>query len=222
MKQKIIIWWVLASLLAVSSGIFVYQNREITYTEEEKALLEEHLELENSGSTIEEIDKGDVKSKINTIRQKLALKWLIHKGDLNFSNEKYTTALVNYLQIHRQIPDDEENIHKIAVTYFELQKYKNSTEYFLKIPNYSKLDKHKALLSLTYSAVISPGSLDWLIKKIDLFPLNEEEKFYYSNSLTCGVNFHECKLQFQNYFTKKEKELLKIYLILVLVDILNI
>ncbi len=205
MSQKIIIW-IITGLFIVAWGSFlVYQNSSHSYTEEEKALLEEQLQLENTGSTIDEIDKEDVKSKMSAIRQKLALKWLIHKWDLNFTNEKYTSALVNYLQIQRKIPSDQENIHKIALTYFELQKYEKAAEYFEKIPTFPKVEKHKAILSTTYSSVISPWTLSGAISKIQQYPLSEEEEFYYINSLKCGINFHECKLNFQNYFTKKEK-----------------
>lgn len=207
MKQKLLLV-ILVVILSVVSSIVIYTQNfgEYKLTKEEQQLLKEHEESlwTSTGWVEQEIDKDEVKWKLNTIRQKLALKWLIHKGDLNFTNEKYTSALVNYLQIQRKIPNDKENIHKIALTYFELQKYDKATEYFWKVTDFPKVDKHKAALAKWYSTVVTPSTLSWAIQELEKLPFNEEENFYYWNSLLCAVNFHECKLAFQNYFSEKE------------------
>lgn len=207
MKQKLLLVIMIVILVSISWVLIYSQNSwEYELTQEEQLLLQEHEESlwESTQTSDQEINKDEVKGKLKTIRQKLALKWLIHKWDLNFTNEKYTSALVNYLQIQRKIPEDKENIHKIALTYFQLQKYDKATEYFWKVTDFPKVDKHKAALAKGYSTVVTPDTLSGAIQELEKLPFNDEERFYYGNSLLCAVDFHKCKLAFQNYFSEKE------------------
>lgn len=153
-----------------------------------------------------EISKEEVDDKIDLIRKKLSLKWLIEKWDYFFEKEEYTISLTKFLKILNEIPKDEETIKKIWDIYYQLKQFDKSYNYYSKIKNYSKLSKQKAINSLIFSYT---NNFDleniWYIKKeLNTFNLNNKELFYYTNSLDCIVDFNLCESNFENYFNEYE------------------
>jgi hypothetical protein len=54
-----------------------------------------------------------MQSRIYILKKRLSLKGLIQDGDMHFQNEEYTRALVKYLQVNKQNPNDLSILNKI-------------------------------------------------------------------------------------------------------------
>ena len=70
-------------------------------SEEDKKSLKEDLQ-ENT------IDKQKIDNKIEALKKKIKLKWLISKADMYFDENEYMIALVEYQKILKDLPNDEE------------------------------------------------------------------------------------------------------------------
>jgi hypothetical protein len=100
-----------------------------------------------------------------------------------------------------------------------MKNFKNAYKYYSKLEKITKLKKEELenkVLSFLYSQNLedynyqknSSGALiekdikfiNSIKEKIKTFKLEKEEEFYYINSLECISNFHNCKLNFENYF----------------------
>lgn len=165
-------------------------NQKIELTEEEKSVKEEE----------------DKKEKIDTLRKRLALRWLIQKWDLSLQNKEYTSALIKYLQIHKEIPNDDSTTEKIWDIYFNLQNYKQAYSYYEKIKDYESLNKNRVAVTLLTSMELNEKNILFINSELNTLWLNEDELFYYSNSLVCIEDFSLCKQHFQDYFEEKESE----------------
>lgn len=170
-----------------------------------------NIEKENSETSA--IDEAELrKQKIQELRKKIALKWLIVKWDISLANWEYTSALVKYLQIHKEIPNDESIIEKLWDTYYNLKKFSQAYSYYSKISNYDKLDKNKAAKALFASIELNEENIKEISSELDLLWLDKEMLLYYKNSLVCLEDFSQCKQNYQDYFKieeEKEKELAK-------------
>ena len=107
-------------------------------------------------------------------------------------------------------------ISKIAETYFLMKNFKSAYKYYKKLDNYEYQNKEQKTLSFLYSQNIDEYNFiknsswaltnSWNIfinnlkSEIKSFKLEKEEEFYYLNSLECLNSFHNCKLNFENYF----------------------
>ncbi len=151
----------------------------------------------------DEIDLNDMwnpNDKLEVIKKKISLKGLIAKWDMYFSNLEYNTALIQYLQVHKEVPNDKEINMKIWDIYYELNKYDKAYEYYKNIKNYQNLDKEKAVLSLINSKYNWTWSILDINEEIDSIQLSKEDNFYYKNSLICIIDFSKCRLEFQEHF----------------------
>ncbi len=142
--------------------------------------------------------------RLEVLKKKISLKWLITKADMYFENMEYTTALNQYLKVYKEVPTDREVNLKIWNIYYELNKYGDAYNYYKNIKTYQNLDKTKAVLSLINSNYNWTWSLENLNKEIDSLQLSKEENFYYKNSLICINDFSKCRLGFQEYFDKQK------------------
>lgn len=151
---------------------------------------------------INKLSKDEINSKIDNLKKKISLRWVINKWDLYYEKEEFTIALTKYLQILKEIPNDEEIINKIANVYFELKQYDKAYNYYSQIKNYSNLEKNKAINSLffSYTNNFNKETTDFISSEIDKFNLDKNSDFYYKNSLVCIEDFSLCKLHFQEYF----------------------
>lgn len=148
------------------------------------------------------IEKAD--EKLDTLKKKISLKWLLAKWDLYYENMEYTTALTQFLQIYKEIPNDNEINLKIWDIYYNINKYDKAYQYYSNIKNYPNLDKTKAVLSLINSRYEWSGSLESLNSEIDSIWLSKQDNFYYKNSLICIIDFSKCRANFQDGFNKLE------------------
>ena len=203
--QKILILSII--IITLSSCSF---NKENTVKENS---LDINNEIENKKVGIDDDKKNQLseaekkKNKINDLRKKLALKWLIIKWDINLKNKEYTTALIKYLQIHKKLPNDKSTIKKIWDVYFNLKNFKKAYSYYSKIKNYEKLDNNMVSKSLISSVNIKESeNIDYLLNELNTLNLSDDELFYYKNSLMCLTDFSLCKKDFSLYFEEKKEE----------------
>lgn len=165
----------------------------------------------NDTESIELINENDNKniSKDNQIlelRKKLALRWLILKWDNNFDEWEYTKALVKYLKINKEIPNDKSIINKLGDVYYNVKNFDKAYKYYSQIKSYEKLDKNKAARTLISSMKLTNENIDKINKELLTIWLNKEELLYYKISLECSINFSECRKEFYSYFNdNKEK-----------------
>lgn len=165
------------------------------------------VDLEDEIDNDEEIviDKNQSKKdKMNSLRKKLALRWLILKWDVNLQNQEYTSALIEYLKILKEIPGDKSIIKKIWDAYFSLQKFKQAYSYYSKIKDYEQLDKDRVVRTLLSFTAINDKNTPYINKQLEALWLSEEQLFYYKTSITCKKDFSLCKKTFQDYFNARK------------------
>ena len=170
------------------------QPNSLTGTQIEKKITKEEQK---------KLDIKEKKQKIDTIKKKLAIKWLILKWKINLKNKDYTSALVRYLQIHREIPNDQSVINSLWEVYNNLGKFKQSYSYFSKIKDYKKLNKDLVAKTLISSVELTDENIEYVIKELNTLWLSEQQLFYYTNSVKCKQWFSQCKQNFQDYFNEK-------------------
>jgi len=149
--------------------------------------------------------KADVnkKDKIEELRKRLALKWLIIRWDDNLNNWEYISALVKYLQINKEIPDDKSILQKIGDTYFELHKYDKAYSYYIQVKDYNSFDRNKTARSLIFSKKLDEENIKNILEELNTLWLTYDELFYYKTSLECSLDFSECRKEFHDFFDKR-------------------
>lgn len=140
--------------------------------------------------------------KIEELKNRLAVRWLITKWDMYYDDKEYRVALVQYLKVLKELPNDKETNLKTWNIYYDLWSYSKAYEYYSKIKDYNNLDTKKAIYSLINSNYEKELDIKKISKEIDTFILSEEEKFYYKNSLICVEDFSKCRWNFEEYFNK--------------------
>ena len=167
-------------------------------SEEDKKSLKEDLQ-ENT------IDKQKIDNKIEALKKKIKLKWLISKADMYFDENEYMIALVEYQKILKDLPNDEEINVKTWDIYYKIHKYKKANEHYQKVKNSRFLDKDKAIFSLINDYWVNKENIEKIKSQIEEFKLSDEKNFYYINSITCIVDYSLCRDKFQKYFEKNKK-----------------
>lgn len=195
MKSKVFLSIILL-ILVLAWSIFYFYNNKKENDEIEQMMKKEysHEEL-NSSEWIEKANE-----RLEVLRKKISLKWLITTADMYFENKEYITALNKYLEIYKSVPNDREINLKIWDIYYNLNKYSEAYNYYSNIKNYQNLDKTKAVLSLINWSYTWTWNYEKIIQEIDTLWLSKEENFYYKNSLICIEDFSKCRLWFQEYF----------------------
>lgn len=200
---KIWIWFLTIFIIILWIVIFNYfQNKseikEILnwswITEEEKQDLEKELE----------IDSSKVNSKIDGLKKKIKLKWLIAKADMYFDENDYMIALIQYQKVLKEIPNDMEVNLKVWDIYYKINRFKKANEHYALIKDSKILNKDKAILSLINEKWVKKENLEELKTEINSFDISPEKKFYYTNSITCIVDYSLCRDGFQKYFEKNQ------------------
>lgn len=165
--------------------------------------------IENTEKSEEEIEEQNKmeerKERIELLKKRFALRWIIKNAEEYLQSNQNELALKEYIKAYKENEHDEKILSKIANIYFDLKIYNQSIVYFKKIQNISEKDKKTFLLSILYKWDYKTDTwIKKLLNKIKELVKNEEEVFYYLNSLHCSINFHDCKKNFENYFAKKE------------------
>lgn len=182
--------------------------------------IDELTPVSSSGSDLVTIDQEDsvvkelsqeatskdiVRQKIETIRKRLALKWLIIEWDSYYRDGQLPLALKKYLDFYKLNPNDSLIIQKLGDTYFEMKKFQGAYNYYSKIADPSKNLQDRIMLSLMLTTKLDNNDsvLDTKKQLSDLW-FSSQEEFYYQNSLMCIDDFHLCKKDFWNYFWPAE------------------
>lgn len=158
----------------------------------------ELLDTQSEDISVEEPDA--VRSKIETIKKRLALKGLIIEGDSYYQNQQLPLALKKYLEFYKKNPSDPLILEKIASTYFEMKKFGSSVNYLEKMGNIPTSQKDLYAKSLIYSADLSASGT--LLENLETYQYPAQDMFYYRTSVSCMQDFSQCKSQFQSYFTQ--------------------
>lgn len=210
MEKKIIIILFLVVLIITWVFFWIKQKNKIkptVLTNEWITEISSTWILETDIIKEEELSEEEMRKKrVEALRKKLALRWLIIKWDINVENQEYTSALIKYLQIHKEIPEDQATIHKLWDVYFNMKKFKKAYSYYSQIKDYEKLDKDRVVKTLISFNQINKGTIDYLNNEIDTLNLSKEQSFYYKNSISCTQDFSLCKQHFQDYFAAQNAE----------------
>lgn len=205
MQKKYIAWILALSILAISGGIFAFnkaQKNDLGPNTSEE-LNNETSETGSNNSV------SDAQKKIDELRKRYAVKWIILEWENYLSNDLYALALRKFLEAAKENPSDPYIIKKIAESYFEMHKYMLAHKYYSSISDrLDQADKEKMLLSFIYQTNFSKTwSLDTVISTINELWLTNDESFYYLTSLSCLQDFHGCKKVFwDKLFTEEVKE----------------
>lgn len=161
--------------------------------------------------TWEEIKVQTTKQKIENLKNRFSLKDLLIKWDYLLEVNEPHKAITQYLLAYKDSPEDEKIIKKIAETYFELHKYKNSYIFYAKLQN----TEYKESIKYITSAILATdiNNEDDILNTINIIDavkdLNEEDRFYYKTSSECLIDFHRCKKEFNEYLIDNPKEVKK-------------
>ncbi len=153
------------------------------------------------------IDHEEVSSKIEELRKKFAIRWLIYEWEAYLQNDQYGLALKQFNDALTANPGNKYLIEKIAETYFTMNKYESAYTEYKKIEKPNESQKEKILLSLLYSNRYTlSSSLQTLLKEVQDLQFDAEKAFYYNTIFSCAKDFHECKKTFQDYFSKHPED----------------
>ncbi len=192
----ILVWW---TVWAFFLGKYIIPS---FWKENNRANSEQSIE---SGEN-KKIDTKKVSSKIEELRQKYALRWLIYEGEAYLQNDQYNLAIKQFMDALEKNPWSDFLVEKIADTYFEMHKYDSAYSYYKKIASPSENIKDKTFLSLLYSKKFDiRNSINILEKEIKDLSFLEEKAFYYKTIIWCSFNLHECKKKFQDEFSKTKE-----------------
>ncbi len=197
----ILIWWY---------KIIINKNNKIKVVNTTIPLPDKIKKVDNKKET--NIDEHNIQKFKNLV----ASKWLIISWDIHLKNDEYIYALQKFLNANKKTPHNSKILSKIAETYFMMKNYDQAYKYYSKIKDSNNIDKNKKTLSFLYSQKLENFNFtknsswtlnnNWnvfiskLKKEIKSFNLEKDQEFYYKNSVECLNNFHNCKLNYENYF----------------------
>jgi len=191
-----------------------------TYLKDNDSQNKINTDIKNKNIEIKKEENKNIEVKtnktINDFKREIISKWLIIKWDIHLKNDDYLFALQKFSKANKETPNNPKVLSKIAETYFLMKNYKSAYKYFNKIENKENIDKNKMTLSFLYSKKIEDFDFErnsswsltnsWTIfiqdikNEIKNIKLTKNNEFYYLNSLECLNSFHNCKLNFENYF----------------------
>lgn len=198
---------IIFTFFAFAAGILFFTGTIETLIAEQKKNNETPISSsgseENTPAEEEMTEEPDaVRTKIELIKKRLADKGMILEGDSYYNNNQLSLALKKYLEFYKKNPNDPLILEKIALTYFELKKFGSSVNYLSRLPEMPQSQKELFALSLIYSLDITlPENRVKIENELKKYNYSSEEIFYYTQSLSCVVDFHMCKLWFQDSFS---------------------
>lgn len=148
-----------------------------------------------------EISKEEVDNKLENLRKRYELKWLIQKWDTYFENNQDILALQNYLSAIKQNPGDKKIVKKIWDTYFEMNKFPSSFTYYKDLIWTQFINSKKIAITYFFTLPKEKEKLNYteIYKNIDKFKLEKDDSFFYKTSVECIFNKDTCQNKFKNY-----------------------
>ncbi len=196
-----LIFLLLISVGAVGTFLFLdMQNKTTTTTKIETNI----PKIDNNEEKDEEkvpVSSQEVQDRLSILRNRVHLKDLIKNGDTFLQEKNYMPAILNYQKALQQSPEDKGLIKKIADTYYEMHNFKKSYEYYGKIKNDGSFDSEKFIFSMVNYKGILPVNIKNLKKEIESLKISKEEKYYYTTSLDCALNYKQCEQEFETFFS---------------------
>lgn len=200
---------ILLLIIFLSSCSFINQKNDTKTTKSNEILKKENnIKTNTKTKKITTISKIKQIKNNNDNRIKYATRWLIITWTIHLKNDEYILALKNFLNAYKNRKWDSTLEKKIADTYYIMKNWNNAFKYYDKITSKNINYKNKFIDSYLYSLDINKLQTNtWYlsssinnIKNVKL--LNNQEKFYYSNSLECIKDFSLCKKNFADYIEK--------------------
>lgn len=208
-------------ILVLAPSLILFYFKDQILPKKENLNVELSNEIQNESKEILEVEQNDIdiehknefanlnpNDKIAHLRKTFFIKWLVIKWDNYINSNAPLLALNQYLKAYANNPEDKQVILKIANTYYDLKNFKKSLEYYEKIKNdLNEVDLEKYILNNFYNLnQKDKQSYDLAVKNItEIKNIDEENKYYYLNSLSCLEDFHLCKKSFQEYIWKNKE-----------------
>jgi len=226
MKKKIIILIIIISILLISAlSLFIYNKNIEKNNRLDKIKLENEKTnslLNNKNIDIENIDIENIKldnisdienleKNINTIKvdtKENTTKLLLKEWNDYLRNNEYLLALWKYIKAKKKDPNNINVIKSIAKTYFLMKDWEKTYTNYTNILAKNKLlivDIYKELILSNIYKTFNKNdikSFSWTIADIKNLEIDEELKFYYTNSISCIFSYSICEKNFSNYINK--------------------
>lgn len=205
MKKRLFISLIFILLLIVWFSIFFLIKKNIfTFP---SAIKPEIIDTKSNNNS-KELTEEDLKKKVEALKNRVKIKDIILKWDSYFQNDQLTLALIRYKEAHKKSPNDDLVIEKIADTLTAMKKFGDATVYYEMLIKHPNFDDNKYILSLFYSYDLkNKEQVDLIKSKINENVIDEEKKFFYTNTLYCLEDFHLCKKNFDEKIFAKESNI---------------
>ncbi len=225
MKKFLVTILSLAILWGLSFWAYLYYEKNLKEEKKEEVKIEKENKEEKLTKLKEKLkEKNKIKKdenkitskdkKIDELRKKILLKWLIADWDMLSKENNNIAALITYQKALKENPNNEELIKKIWDIYYEMNSFSSAYKNYKKIKNSSILNKDKLIKSLINFKWVNKNNINPLKSEINSLKIDNEKKYYYETSLDCILSYTKCIDKFEKYFKEnknlKDKNLLNI------------
>ena len=185
------------------TDIQIENNNWVTIIKEELLKLEDKDNQEKE-ETIQTRQQINAQERIEILRKRFALDWIISLWDNYMLNNSYNLALEQYKKALKENQNDNSLKQKIANVYFYLNDFKESVNFFSQTINtLNHEDLNKYILAVIYSTNLKNiDDIKDSISKIRNLELSNQEKLYYINILNCSISINSCIGVFDEYSKK--------------------
>lgn len=208
-------------LIPIWGGVYFFLNEEIRNWPTSVLAIWEDIHTPSTSSALwnsetqekkdidkewpSDIQKDLVREKIENIKKRLALKWIIIQGDTYYRNQQLALALESYEEFYKEHPSDPLILEKLWNTYMQMYEYNNAQKYYSKISEPNIDIKIRRTNAYIYAWDLSTP--EWRLavrEKINTLKLPDDLYFYYQNSIKCIDDFISCKFAFKDYLEKNK------------------
>ena len=159
-------------------------------------------EVTGSVEEKKEVSQEDIKNKISLLRWRYATKGLIQKWDTYLENNQLPLALKNYKRALSETPEDLQLIKKIGNTYYEMNNFEYSYDYYKQLIGTKYITPWRLTNSYIYSLGLEANkniNFEPFQTQISKFGLEDDDTFFYNTSLECLIDFGKCQTDFEDY-----------------------
>lgn len=201
MKKKIYLTIIILFLITIIWIIFIIFKKDIfiliNWNYQNK--ITNQNKLDNNENKVTKVSEKDIQDKVEILKNRVKIKDLLSIWDNYFQNDQLTLALIKYKDALRGNPNDDLIIEKIWDTITEMKKFEDASNYYELLTKNDNFDISKYLLTLIYSKDLTKKeNIDFIKEKINKNIVDPEKIFFYTNTLYCLEDFHQCKKNFDN------------------------
>lgn len=176
-------------------------------------------DVKNIEEEIEETVISENEQNNDNLSTTYKINELINQGNSHLNNNEYILALGKYIKANKKDKNNPKIIEKISETFFSMKEWEKAYKNYNKLHllNYENKDyiNNYILSNLNSAYTTWIKTYSWVINDINKLNINQELKFYYTNSIYCIIDFDKCESTFYNYvsnsnFNWELKELVNI------------